>query len=129
MRPHSNSIPHSNSTYNSLGLTYRRCVCLSHLREYKFRHNFRDSLDPICNCSNTTESTKHLKGTCSCKILGWLTQIFYPWTRIHLLRVDSVTTLWGQFFKVVIPWYTLFSYNTLLHFFKVRVEYLNNFIL
>ena len=34
---------------NSLGLTYltRLRVGLSHLREHKFRHNFRDSLNPI----------------------------------------------------------------------------------
>ena len=25
-------------------------VGLSHLREYKFRHNFQDSLDPFYNC-------------------------------------------------------------------------------
>ena len=25
-------------------------VFLSHLREYKFRHNFQDSLDPFYNC-------------------------------------------------------------------------------
>ena len=35
---------------NSLGLTYlkRLRVGLSHLCEHKFRHNFRDSLNPLC---------------------------------------------------------------------------------
>ena len=39
---------------NSLGLTYltRVRVGLSHLHELKFCHNFRDSLNPICNCGN-----------------------------------------------------------------------------
>ena len=42
---------------NSLGLTYltRVRVGLSHLHELKFRHNFRDSLNPICNCGNATK--------------------------------------------------------------------------
>ena len=51
----------------SLGLTYltRLRVGLSHLREHKFRHNFRDSLNPIFNCSNVIESTKHYLFHCS----------------------------------------------------------------
>ena len=62
--------PQPNSIFNipnSLGLTYltRLRVGLSHLREHKFRHNFRDSLNPICNCGNAIESTKHYLLHCS----------------------------------------------------------------
>ena len=62
--------PHPNSTFNipnSLGLTYltRLRVGLSHLREHKFRHNFRDSLNPVCNCSNAIEPSKHYLLHCS----------------------------------------------------------------
>ena len=32
-------------------LTVRLMRALSHLREGKLRHNFQDSLDPLCNCS------------------------------------------------------------------------------
>ena len=54
--------PLANSTLNvakSLGLTYltRLRVDFSHLREHKFRHNFRDSRNPIYDCGNLTEST------------------------------------------------------------------------
>ena len=31
----------------------------SHLLEHKFRHNFTDSLNPLCSCSLETESTLH----------------------------------------------------------------------
>ena len=31
----------------------------SHFREHKFRYNFWDSLNQICNCGNSIESTKH----------------------------------------------------------------------
>ena len=31
----------------------------SHLSEHKFRHNFADSLNPLCSCSLETESTLH----------------------------------------------------------------------
>ena len=32
---------------------------LSHLRENKFKHNFQDSIYPLCNCSHDIESTTH----------------------------------------------------------------------
>lgn len=32
---------------------------LSHLREHKFRHNFLDTLNPLCSCSLEVESTNH----------------------------------------------------------------------
>ena len=46
---------------NSLDLTYltRLCVGSSYLHEHKFRHNFQNSLNSICNCGNAIESTKH----------------------------------------------------------------------
>ena len=34
-------------------------VGLSHLREHKFKHSFQDTLNPICNCSEDTETTSH----------------------------------------------------------------------
>ena len=32
---------------------------LSHLNEHKFRHNFRDTLNPLCTCSLEPETLKH----------------------------------------------------------------------
>ena len=32
---------------------------LSHLREHKFRHNFQDTINPLCTCSLETEDTNH----------------------------------------------------------------------
>ena len=31
----------------------------SHLREHKFRHNFTDTVNPLCSCTLDTESTDH----------------------------------------------------------------------
>ena len=63
-KPQPNSI---SNVSNSLGLTYltRLRVGLSHLREHKFHHNFRDSLNPTCNCGSAIESTKHYLLHCS----------------------------------------------------------------
>ena len=56
--------PTGNSTYkiyDPLGikvLTRLRLGC-SHHSEHKFRHNFADSLNPLCSCSLETKSTLH----------------------------------------------------------------------
>ena len=52
---------------DSLGLTYltRLQVGSSHLREHKFRHNFLDSLNPICSFRNAIESGKYYLLHCS----------------------------------------------------------------
>ena len=31
----------------------------SHLNEHKFRHNFKDTINPMCNCSAAAETTIH----------------------------------------------------------------------
>ena len=47
--------------YDPLGgrLLNRLCLGFSHLREHKFRHNFVDTLNPLCSCSLETEDTEH----------------------------------------------------------------------
>ena len=57
-------IPRPNLIYgifNPQGLKYlsRLRLNLSHLREHKFKHNFQDTINPICNCSLSVESTEH----------------------------------------------------------------------
>ena len=44
---------------HGLKLLTRLRVNLSHLREHKFRHNFLDTINPLCSCSLETESTDH----------------------------------------------------------------------
>ena len=50
------------SIYDPLGikLLNRLRVDFSHLSEHKFRHNFVDTLNPLCSCSLEAESTAHL---------------------------------------------------------------------
>ena len=40
-------------------LLTRLRVGFSHLKEHKFRHNFEDTINPLCSCGNIVESTKH----------------------------------------------------------------------
>ena len=53
-----------NSVFNvvdiyGIKLLTRLRVGLSHLREHKFRHNFQDTINPLCSCSLEIESTSH----------------------------------------------------------------------
>ena len=47
--------------HNPLGIKYltRLRIGFSHLKEHKFRHNFQDSIDPMCNCRGGIETTIH----------------------------------------------------------------------
>ena len=54
----------ANSVYNchnpkGINLITRLRLGLSHLREHKFKHNFQESLNPLCNCGHSIESTTH----------------------------------------------------------------------
>ena len=54
-------IPKGNSTYKiydplGIKLLTRLQLGFSHLSQHKFRHNFTDSLNPLCSCSLETES-------------------------------------------------------------------------
>ena len=56
--------PSSNSFFNcrspkGIKLITRLRLGLSHLREHKFRHNFQDTLNPICSCGDGIETTIH----------------------------------------------------------------------
>ena len=56
--------PKQRSIYNiidppGLKLLTRLRLNLSHLREHKFRHNFLDTINPLCSCSLEVESTRH----------------------------------------------------------------------
>ena len=42
-----------------LKLLTRLRLKFSHLREHKFRHNFRDTLNPLCSCGYEIGSTSH----------------------------------------------------------------------
>ena len=37
---------------------------LSHIREHKFKHNFQDTLNPLCSCGKKVETTFHFLLSC-----------------------------------------------------------------
>ena len=58
IRPNSSNVFNIN---NPLGLKLltRLRIGFSHLKEHKLKHNFQDSIDPLCSCGNDIESTVH----------------------------------------------------------------------
>ena len=41
-------------------LVTRLRLCFSHLYESKFRHDFKNTLNPLCSCSMEPATTAHL---------------------------------------------------------------------
>ena len=58
MRPLQGYVYNVNDYVGLKLLTHLR-LNLSHLYEHKFRHNFQDTLNPLCSCSLEPESTIH----------------------------------------------------------------------
>ena len=58
IRPTANSVF---GCHNPLGvkLLTRLRLGLSHLREYKFKHSFQNTYNPLCSCGKEVETTFH----------------------------------------------------------------------
>ena len=65
VRPKSNSVFHVTDNMGII-LINRLRLGFSHLREHKFRHNFADTISPICSCrANSNETNEHFLMHCS----------------------------------------------------------------
>ena len=62
-RPVANSVFEINNPYG-LKLLTRLRLGLSHLRYHKFRHNFRNCINPVCVCGLEIETTTHFHLHC-----------------------------------------------------------------
>ena len=51
--------PSENPISILIKLINRLRLGFSHLREHKFRHNFQDTLNPICSCGENIDTTTH----------------------------------------------------------------------
>ena len=58
IRPCANSIFSIHKPYE-IKLLIRWRLGLSHLHDHKFRHCFQDTLNPLCDCGNDTETTTY----------------------------------------------------------------------
>ena len=72
--------------FDPIGLKFlsRLRTNLSHLREHKFRHNFLDTINPLCSCNTETETTSHYLLRCS---------FFIP---LRKTLLDNVTKIVGS---------------------------------
>ena len=63
IRPVANRVFEINNPYG-LKLLTRLRLGLSHLRYHKFRHNFRNCINPVCVCGLEIETTTHFHLHC-----------------------------------------------------------------
>ena len=80
IRPRENSVFAILDT-KGLKLLTRLGLNFSHLNEHKFRHGFRDTVDPMCKCGRETKTTLHFLFRCR----------LYSTIRIELL--DDIYTV------------------------------------
>ena len=64
IRPSKNSIFLCNNP-KGIQLLTRLRLGSSHLRDHKFKHNFQDTVNPICNCGEDIETSCHYLLQCS----------------------------------------------------------------
>ena len=64
IRPSENSI-FLGHNLKGIQLLTRLRLGLSHLRDHKFKHNFQDTLNPICNCGEDIETSSNYLLHCS----------------------------------------------------------------
>ena len=62
---------------------------LSHLREYKFSHNFQDTINPLCSCSLEIESISH----CLLRCQNFMTPTTNPMKKLRKLDSPDVLNL------------------------------------
>ena len=75
VRPRENSV-FAVHDINGLKLLTRLRLNFSHLNEHKFRHNFNDTINPMCSCGKEPETTLHYLLRCN----------FYSIYRLELLN-------------------------------------------
>ena len=78
------------SIYNPVGakvLASRR-LQLSHLNKHKFRHDFENTISPMCSCNTEIESNEHFLLRCH----------FYSSLRLELF--DKLNKINSSFFKL-----------------------------
>ena len=86
IRPSPNSVFDINNP-KGINLITRLRLCLSHLREHKFKHSFQDTLNPLCNCGQDVESITHLLSSALYVVLKvnyWILMIMISHKRYFL---------------------------------------------
>ena len=103
-------LPSASKVYNindtiSIKLITRVRLGFSHLREHKFKHNFQETLNPLCSCSIEAESTCHYFLRCHFFDVLWATLMN------DLSNIDSdLPTLRDEILQI--SYYTVTRYMT-----------------
>ena len=95
IRTEENSIFWISGIYGIKLLT-RLKLSFSHLNEHKFRHNFNDTVNPMCNWGLATETTIHYYPRCwlySVQIVGLLNGVYKLDSTLQNSSEDQLLTV------------------------------------
>ena len=70
---------------NSIKLLTRFRLNFSHLNEHKLRHNFLDTLNPLCSCGSEPETTAHFLLRCQNHVMNRSnsSKMYTVWIRLY----------------------------------------------
>ena len=103
-----------------LKLVFRLRIGLSHLRVHKFRHSFRDTVNPLCSCNIEPESTTHF--LLRCHFFSAERKVLFD----SLSNIDvTLTTMNDEKLKTVLLYgNTLFSTEVNSEIIKALIKFL-----
>ena len=103
-----------------LKLVSRLRIGLSHLRDHKFRHSFRDTVNPLCSCNIEPESTTHF--LLRCRFFSAERKVLFD----SLSNIDvTLTTMNHDKLKTILLYgSTLFSTEVNSEIIKVLVKFI-----
>ena len=97
--------------HDPIGLSYltQIRVGLSKLKFHKFRHNFRDTIDPLCPTNDGIEDTEHFLLLCPSfdiqrrDLLAGVSELLRPYVRINSLPNNALIQI--LLFRWTLPFY------------------------
>ena len=121
IRPSPNSLY---SIHDPLGvkLLTRIRLGLSHLREHKFRHNFQDTVNPLCTCSLETEDTNHFFLRCQNFSISRTTLL----DELNIIEPSLILLNQNEFVKSILFGNPSFSSESNRKILECTINYLKN---
>ena len=119
--------PSPNSLYgihDPLGvkLLTRIRLGLSHLREHKFRHNFQDTVNPLCTCSLEIEDTNHFFLRCQNFSISRTTLL----DELNIIEPSLILLNQNEFVKSILFGNPSFSSESNRKILECTINYLKN---
>ena len=105
-----------------LKLLTRLRLGLSHLKEHKFRHNFQDTINPLCACDLEVEDTNHF--LLRCHFFSLYRRELYD--KLDIIHADITNLGPNELTRVLLFGYEKFDLKVNSLILQETISYINN---